>query len=254
MVPVANPSTAQGLARLALVLAKASEDTSICVLRVAPGQGSRARSIRTRGLAVMDLRHRAVMQRIMQEAHAQNAPVYTKTRSAPSIAQGILDEVSGNVKLVLMGWPGTLTAEELADHPVKLVLQKARAHVGVLLNRGLDNVQRILVPVGGGFHSRLAIRLAYEIALAQHAQITAIQVFCETCDTEELEDRMLHLREIIEESLGTMPPQIATRLVYADDVLSGVLLEAAPPALRSDRRRRVGAVAIAHQPLWLADG
>jgi nucleotide-binding universal stress UspA family protein len=226
LVPVANPRTAHGLARLAFVLAEASEDTSICVLTVVPKDTARPAEVTERLLAQLNLRRRVIMQRITEEARLKNAPLYSKVRAAPGVSQGILDEVSGNVKLVLMGWPGPLTAQQLADNPVKLVLQKAHAHVAVLLNRGLDNVQRILVPVGGGFHSRLAIRLAYEIALPQHAEITAIQILCETCDTEELEDRMLHLREIIEDSLGQMPAQIATRLVHADDILSGVLQEA----------------------------
>jgi len=38
---------------------------------------------------------------------------------------------------------------------------------------------------------------------------------------------MIHLREIIEDSLGHMPTHIATRLIYANDILSGVLEEAA---------------------------
>jgi hypothetical protein len=227
LLPVANPRTAQSLARLAFTVAQASEDTSICVLTILPRPSAQPREITERLLAQLNLRRRVVLQRITEEARLKNIPLYSKVRAALGIAQGILDEVGGNVKLVLMGWPGELTPEQVADHPVKLVLQKARAHVAVLLNRGLDNVQHILVPVGGGFHSRLAIRLAYEIGLPQHAQITAIQILCEACDTEELEDRMLHLREIIEDSLGLMPPQIATRLVHADDVLTGVLQEAA---------------------------
>ncbi|MEN6478592.1 MAG: amino acid permease [Anaerolineales bacterium] len=226
VVAVANPETAVGLSRLAVELSNASEDTSICVLTVEPGEDQPADPHAPRRTPLATLRQRAAMQRITQEAHAKNAPVYTKVRQAPSIAQGILDEVKGNVKLVLMGWPGPLTPERLADHPVKIVLQKAHAHVAVLLNRGLDNIQQILVPIGGGFHSRLAIRLAYEIALPRHADVTAIQIFTGTPDAEELTDRMLHLREIIEDSLGTMPPQITTRLVRADDVLTGVLQEA----------------------------
>ena len=226
LIPVANPHTAQGLARLAFVLAEASADISICVLTVVPSNATRPAEIRERLVAQLNLRRRMVIQQISDEARVKNAPFYTKVRTAPSISEGILDEVSGNVKLVLMGWPADLTPEQIADHPVKLVLQKAHANVAVLLNRGLDNVGRILVPVGGGFHSRLAIRLAYEIGFPQHAQITAIQILCQTCDNEELEDRMLHLREIIEDSLGFMPPHITTRLMYADDVLNGVLQEA----------------------------
>jgi len=225
IIPAANPATAQGLAQLAFVLAEASEDTSICMLTVNTTAGD-STPLRGRIAGQLNPRRRAVLQQVSNEARSRNIALYTKVVDAPTIADGILNEVSGNVKLVMLGWPGALTPEQIQNHPVKLVLQKARAHVAVLLNRGLDNVQHILVPVGGGFHSRLAIRLAYEIGYPQHAQITAVHIVCQPCDAEELEDHMLHLREVIEDSLGTIPPGISTRLVYANDVLSGVLQEA----------------------------
>jgi len=250
VIPVANPQTAQGLASVASVLAEASEDTSICMLTVIPEARRRdqsaphARQVTGHLLGRLNVRRRAILQRISDEARFRNVPLYTKVRAASSIPRGILEEVDGNVKLVLMGWPGTLAPEQVANHPVKIVLQKARAHVAVLLNRGLDDVKRVLVPVGGGFHSRLAIRLAYEIAFPQHAEVTAIYVVCEECDMEELEDHMIHLREVIEDALGQVPPRMGTRLVFADDVLHGVLQE--------QRRQPYDLVVIGASDEWLS--
>jgi amino acid transporter len=226
LVPVANSRTAQSLAQVAFTLAEASEDTSICMLTVVPTSPERAREITDRLVSRLNLRRRVVLKRIIDEARQRNAALYTKVAVAPSIAEGVLDEVRGNVKLVLMGWPGPLEAQNVPDHPVKIVLEKARAHVAVLLDRDHRQVRHILVPVGGGFHSRLAIRLAYEIGLPQHARITALHVYCDTCDSEELEDRMFHLEDVIEDALGSVPPQISTRLAQSDDVLQGVLQEA----------------------------
>ncbi len=48
-----------------------------------------------------------------------------------------------------MGWPGPLNGRPLADNPVKVALQKARTNVAVVLDRGLGEPKRILVPVGG---------------------------------------------------------------------------------------------------------
>ena len=124
-----------------------------------------------------------------------------------------------------MGWPGPLDARTLADNAAKIVLQKAQANVAVLVDRGLKRVQRILIPVGGGPHSRLAIRLAYEIAEQEDAQITALYCFSEVYQAEELEDRMLLLREIIEDELGSVPSRITTRLAHADGVFGGILEE-----------------------------
>ncbi|MHB9034667.1 MAG: universal stress protein, partial [Anaerolineae bacterium] len=244
LIPVANSQTARGLANVAYVLSEASADTSICLLTVVPNPGARPPELKERVLSQLNLRRRLAVQQISDEARVRNAPLYTKVREADTIAQGILDEVNGNVKLVLMGWPGTLAPDQINSNPVKLVLQKARANVAVLLNRGLDNIKRILVPVGGGFHSRLAIRLAYEIGLPHNAEITVLQIVCDKCDGEEMEDRMLNLREVIEDSLGQMPPNIATRLVFADDILKGVVEESS--------RRPYDLIVIGASEQWLS--
>ena len=122
-----------------------------------------------------------------------------------------------------MGWPGPLNPRHLAEHPVKVVLQKAHTNVAVLLDRGLMQVRHILVPIGGGPHSRLAIRLAYEIAGRKAPEITALHTFVEAVDMEEIEDEMLYLREVIDDELDGIAPCIATRVAKAESVPAGIL-------------------------------
>ncbi|NLG27923.1 MAG: amino acid permease [Chloroflexi bacterium] len=229
LVPVANPNTAAGLCQTAVTLALASEDTTLCLLSVLPISRDMSALTAERLLPRLRNSRQALLRQSASVAQERNVPVYTKVRTAEHISDGILAELDSrsNYQLVLMGWPGPLSEEQLAHHPVKAVLQHGRAHVAVLLNRGLDRVARILVPVGGGFHSRLAIRLAFEIGLPQDAEVTALHVLCADCDPEELEDQMLHLREVIEDALGAVPANFSTRLVRANDVLEGVLQEAA---------------------------
>ena len=224
---MANPRTAESLVHLATILAQASEDTSICVLTVVPVSSGVSEEIKNHLKTRLAPQQQALLRHIADEAQARNVPLYTKLRAAHGIAEGILDEVSGNVKLVLMGWPGPLDVQKLAANPVKVVLQRSRAHVAVLLDRGLKGVHRILVPVGGGVHSRLAIRLAYEIAAREGARITALHCLCEECELEELEDRMAFLREIIEDELGSVPSRFTARLAQADNVADGILEETA---------------------------
>ena len=127
---------------------------------------------------------------------------------------------------------------------MKAVLQKAQANVAVLVDRGLKGVQRILIPVGGGPHSRLAIRLGYEIAEQEDARITALYCFSEARQAEELEDRMLLLREIIEDELGSVPSRITTRLAHADSVSGGILEETV--------RRQYDLIVIGASEEWLS--
>ncbi len=95
-----------------------------------------------------------------------------------------------------------------------------------MLDRGLKGVRRILVPIGGGPHSRLAIRLAFEIAEQEGAQITALRFLPRAVGAEDTLDEMLLLREIIEDELGSVPSRMTTRVAQADPVMEGILAEA----------------------------
>jgi hypothetical protein len=91
----------------------------------------------------------SLMSQIVEKAAAENVPLYTKLRAASVVSEGILEEIESrdNVRLLLTGWPGQMDIQSLAENPVKIVLQKARTNVAVLLDRNLHKVHNILVPV-----------------------------------------------------------------------------------------------------------
>jgi len=229
LVPVANPRTAEKLVHLAAILAQASEDTSICVLTVAPVAPDRVQGMASRLSSRLAPRQRALLRRLLSEAGSRNVPLYTKLRVHSSISASVLEEIesSGDVKLVLLGWPGPLDARKLAENPVKVLLQKARTNVAVLLDQGLQDVRQVLVPVGGGPHSRLAVRLAFEIAEQEGAEVTALYCHCGEQSADELQDSMALLREVIEDELGQVPRRIHTRVACVDSVPGGILAETA---------------------------
>jgi len=229
LVPVANPRTAKGLLHVAAILAQASEDTSVCVLTVASSAAGTQRGMAERLSSRLAPRQRALLRHLIGEAQARNVPLYTKLRISPSVSGGILEEAESqdNVKLMLLGWPGPLDGERLAENPVKVLLQRARTNVAVLLDRGLRDVRHVLVPVGGGPHSRLALRLAFEIAEQEGAEITALYCYCGEQSVDELQDSMALLREVIEDELGHIPGRLHTRVACADSVPNGILAEAA---------------------------
>lgn len=225
LIPVANPRTAKKLVHLASILARASADTSICVLTVVPVSPHLPPEVASRLATYLGRRERTLLSQIAEEALAKDVPLYTKLRPAPSVSQGILNEIHSNVKLVLMGWPGPLEAQKAAENPVKAVLERAHPNIAVLLDRDLKQVRRILVPVGANSHSRLALRLAFEIAEVEKAQITVLGSFAETGDAEALEDQMLSLEAIVREEFGYLPPRILFRLIAAKDLFAGILSE-----------------------------
>jgi amino acid transporter/nucleotide-binding universal stress UspA family protein len=227
LVPVANPQTGAQLVHMAAILAQASEDTNVCVFNVAVMGNGRYPSPTKPTQQRPPTNQTALPDHIMQEAQYRNVPLYTKIREATTISQGILDEIESrqNVKFLLTGWPGALNPNATQENPVKILLEKAQTNVLVLLDRDLGQIHHILVPIGGGLHSRLALRLAIEIGDQENAQITALHIFPETTENEEIEDKMLYLREIVEEELGFVPPRLMTRVVSAESVIEGVLAE-----------------------------
>ena len=227
LVAAANPATARNLVHLACIVAQASEDTYICVLAVDPVSPGHSPDGARRATRRPGPRERVLLDSIGDEAQARNVAVYVKSRVASSVSQGILAEVEdrSNVKLLLVGWPGPLNEKALAENPVKLVLQRAGTNVAALLDRGLSRIRRILVPVGGGPHSRLAIRLAYEIAISEGAQVTALRILPEDAESEEIEDKRLLVAETIEDVLGSVPAVFVAHATQAASVPDGLLSE-----------------------------
>jgi len=253
VVAVANPRTAKSLVYVASIIGQAMADAYICVLTVAPTLGQRGARPVTAPASTgatrmpderpgyLSPRRRAILDQSLALARERNVALYTKTRQAGSTSQGVLEELSQhtNVRLLLVGWPGPLKPEHLAENPVKQILQKANTNVAVLLNRGmlLQPLRRILVPVGGGPHSRLALRLAHELADAEGAQVTALRVAQVTAprvaqvtalraESEELEDQTNWLAEIIGEVLGGVPANFTLLARCAGSIQEGVLREA----------------------------
>ncbi|WP_075063477.1 amino acid permease [Ornatilinea apprima] len=227
LIPVSNPDTAESLARLAAVMGQMQEDTSICLFTVVQTSGVLSPEAAERALNRINNKH-VLLERVAHFAQERNVALYTKRRAATNLAESILKELNGHgdVRMVLMGWPGAITGQDLAHNVVKEVLITARAHVAVLRDRGLQRVQRILVPVGGGPHARLCLRWASQIAEIEKGSVTAFRVLPKTMELEESEDQMLLLQEIVEEELGgAVPKAMKFRVTYADNIVDGILAE-----------------------------
>jgi amino acid transporter len=231
VVAVANPQTARGLIYVASIIAKATLDPYICVLTIrVVAQPLVQRTVRML-TPDPESQQKKLLQAAVAEAQKRNIAVYTKIGTATSVVQGILDELDRwrNVNLLLVGWPSSLNSARPAANPIHPLLQRAHTHVAVLLNRGLlqQPLRRILVPVGGGPHSRLALRLAYEMALAEGAEVVALRVLANALadEPEEIEDQTLWLAEVISEVLGDQPARLVLQAHGARSIQEGVLRE-----------------------------
>lgn len=227
LVPVANPQTAESLVRLAAILAQASEDTSICALTVVPVSPRIPPDVATRLGSRLHDHQQILLQRIASYAQGRDVPLYTRLQVAPTIPAGVLQKVKKlrSVSLILMGWPGSLDPAQLAHNVVNEVLIHANTNVAVFRDRGLDKINHILVPVGGGPHSRLCVQVAYEIAELENARITFYHGLLNEGEVEDIQDEMLRLIELIVDELGVIPQRATTRVQRTATVLEGIIQE-----------------------------
>lgn len=229
LLPVANPATASGLARLATSLALGEPGTVVSTLSVVPHALPNLPSGNHRTLIDrLEKRQQALLGSVAEQVQAQNVPYYGEVRVASRVADGIIREVAetGNVRLVLMGWPSRPASADLAEHLVTEVLANAPADVAVFLNRGAGAFRRILMPFGGGVHSRLALRLAAQIARQENAQLLVLRCSC-NAQPADMHDELLLVREELETLFGEVPPFITMRVARAESVPQGIFRELA---------------------------
>ncbi len=236
LVAAANPQTVKSLVHLAAIVAEASEDTYVCMMSVLAASPQMPLAEAQRVARQLKPQQQSFFAQIATEMALKNIAIYSKVRAAKSVAEGILDEIEdrSSVRLLLTGWPGVLDAKSLTHNPVKVAIQKAHTNVAVLLDRGLDEVNHILVPVGGGVHSRMAIRLANEIAMTDVAQVTVLRllppanggVAQKDEEAEELEDQTLQVAEIVEDAINEVPENFQLKVVQGASLEHGILEEA----------------------------
>lgn len=227
LVAAVNPKTAESLVQLASRLAEHQEDTSICLLSVvkisplvSPAQAQELLKNRPGT-------HSMLLERTGHIAMQRNVAIYAKRKAAATIAEGILQEANArnHVRMILMGWPVQALPVQLEHNVVKEVLISAHKDVGVLRDRGMGEIKRILVPIGGGPNARLALRVASQLAYQDGVEVTALHLTPQNLDVESAEDQMLHLQEIVEEELGRMPHYLTLRTAPSANVVAGVLAE-----------------------------
>jgi nucleotide-binding universal stress UspA family protein len=78
--------------------------------------------------------------------------------------------------LLLVGWRGGFNVSRIYNSPVQRILSNATADVAVLKDRGLENIDSILIPWGGGIHALLGLEIAIRIASATGATVHLLRV------------------------------------------------------------------------------
>lgn len=176
LVPLANPETEKSLLKLSTTLAK-SRKARLRLIHIigvpmqTPLEAGRIEYEKEREAkeSLLDLATR--------HAADQGVRAMTSAIVAHNIPSAILSAAEmESPDFIIMGWKGDARILPSRRTNVGGVLKLAQGNILVLKDRGLDDVERILVPVSGGPHALLGLKLAHELAKAWGAEITALKV------------------------------------------------------------------------------
>ena len=78
--------------------------------------------------------------------------------------------------LLLIGWQGDFSVSQIYNSSIQRIITNAKADVAVLKDRGLDNLDAILLPWGGGPHAQMGLEYAVRIGEATGAAIHLLRI------------------------------------------------------------------------------
>jgi len=176
LLPLSNPETERSLLRVGAALAKARRARLhlahvVNVPKQTPLEAGRMQfeQMRREQETLLDVASRhASEQGVRARANALVA------HNVPSAILNVAD--IEQTDLILMGWRGDVRGPRLRGTNVAGVVKVPDRNVLVLKDNGLNEVRRILVPVGSGPHTKLGLRLAQQLAAEWGAAVTAMTV------------------------------------------------------------------------------
>jgi APA family basic amino acid/polyamine antiporter len=227
ILPITNTQGADGLMKVGSLLAEAEKDLNMCVLSIFPSAIKSDQQSSNDFLEKIKSQRHSVLEKFIHYAVDCNVPMYTKMITDVTMADGIINEIKNddNVKLVLMKWPHQTKNVNAYQKELKRVMEEGRVNVGVLNDRGIKNFQNILVPVGGGLNSHLAIHLANDIAMQEGSHVNYMRVIPHKIDAEANEDMIAYLQEIVMTQLGEIPSNATLQVLSAPSIEDAVLKE-----------------------------
>ncbi len=178
LLAVANPATAPGLVRLGVALNPSALNGNLTALHVVTAPKGMALEEARSYILGMRENYEGPLVQARECAQGLGTNLRTELRVERGVASGILAAAAGlqPTDLVLLGWNGAIAWRHMCRSINQKILGRAQVNLGVLRDRGLGKLRRILVPIGWGPHARFGLRLAECLAKSTGATVTAFRV------------------------------------------------------------------------------
>jgi glucosyl-3-phosphoglycerate synthase len=176
IIPVANPLTAEELIRIgaALMDERTGELTALGIVEVPEGMPLSEGATRAR-------QSRRLLQKVMDFV-PEGTVIHPMVRIGRHAAAGIVEAAAEQeADLMIFGWGGKSAPQR---HPgasaisptIDEVVRESPCDIAVVKQRGATRIRRILVPVRGGPHAELALRVADALAVRHGAVVVVMHV------------------------------------------------------------------------------
>ena len=243
LLPLANPRTARDLVRIGAGVAngRPTEITVLGIVEVPEGVSLSEGATQART-------SRRLLQRVLDVGDEEGVELRTMVRIGRHASDGVIEAVGEEGSdLVIFGWGGPPTAtqnaraeaeatemvlagERARPRPVfsptiDAVVRESPCDIAVVKQRGLDRVESILVPVRGGPHAELAIRIGRDMAKRFGAKMVVLHVVPKGVGDRAIEREQVAVDAFVREHAGT---RRATGLIReAASVRQAIIREAA---------------------------
>lgn len=142
------------------------------------------------------------------------------TEAAHDVFGAIISETEERrADMLLMGWQGGFSVGRIYDSPVQRIVKDLKADVGILKNRGLEKIDSILLPWGGGLHAWLGLELAVRIARIHNAELKILRLVKKGTDKDDERQSLLESINPLVSDFENLRIEIRE----SDDVTSGIM-------------------------------
>ncbi len=242
LIPLANPRTARDRVRIGAGIAngRRTEITALGIVEVpeAVSLSEGATQARTA---------RRLLQRVLDFGDEEGVEIRSLVRIGRNAADGVIETVGEEGSdLLIFGWGGPPTPSQTAraeaeateltlagqrtrppavfSPTIDAVVRESPCDIAVVKQRGLDEVRSILVPVRGGPHAELAMRVSRDLAKRFGAKIVVLHVVPKGIGERAIEREQVAIDAFVREHAGR---RRATGLIReASSVRTAIVREA----------------------------
>jgi glucosyl-3-phosphoglycerate synthase len=243
LLPLANPRTARDLVRIGAGVAngRPTEITALGIVEVPEGVSLSEGATQART-------SRRLLQRVLAFGDEEGVELRTLVRIGRYAADGVIEAVAEESSdLVIFGWGGPPTPSQaaradaeatemaLAGQPSSLrpvfsptidaVVRESPCDIAVVKQRGLDKVASILVPVRGGPHAELAMRISRDLAKRFSAKMVVLHVVPKGIGERAVEREQAAVDTFVREHAGSR--RAVGMIREAQSVRQAIIKEAA---------------------------